>query len=135
MGLFYTQPRVWVIFLYSGGEISLFLKNIDTEEIISKTVIVANHFLARLKGLMFTRELPPESSMFIYPCSGIHTFFMNYNIDVLYLDINNKILAVDEDMRPGRVGRIIKGAVAVVELPSGRIGQKKTKIGQTVGFV
>ena len=102
---------------------------------ISKTVIVANHFLTRLKGLMFTRELPPESSMFIYPCSGIHTFFMNYNIDVLYLDIYNKILAVDEDMRPGRVGRIIKGAVAVVELPSGRIGETKTKIGQTMGFV
>jgi uncharacterized membrane protein (UPF0127 family) len=123
------------IFLYSGGEISLFLKNIDTDEVISKTVIVANRFLTRLKGLMFTRELPPESSMFIYPCSGIHTFFMNYNIDVLYLDINNKILAVDEDMRPGRVGRIIKGAVAVVELSSGRIGQTKTKIGQTVRFV
>lgn len=123
------------IFLFSGGEISLILKNIDTAEAISNTVIIANHFITRLKGLMFTRELPPESSMFIYPCSGIHTFFMNYNIDVLYLDNHNKILAVDECMRPGRVGRIIKGAVAVVELPSGRIEETKTKIGQTVEFV
>lgn len=123
------------IFLFSGGENSLILKNLDTKEAISQSVIVANHFITRLKGLMFTRELPPESSMYIYPCSGIHTFFMNYNIDVLYLDIHNKILAVDEDMRPGRVGRIIKGAVAVVELPGGRIGKTETKIGQTVEFV
>lgn len=123
------------IFLFSGGEISLVLKNAVTGEIISSTVIVADHFMSRLKGLMFTRELPPESSMFIYPCSGIHTFFMNYNIDVLYLDIHNKILAVDEEMRPGRVGRIIKGSVAVVELPGGRIEKTKTKIGQTVEFV
>lgn len=123
------------IFLFSGGEFSLILKNIDTNEVISHSVIVANHFFTRFKGLMFTRELSPDSSMFIYPCSGIHTFFMNYNIDVLYLDIHNKILAVDEDMRPGRVGRVIKGAVAVIELPGGRIGKTQTKIGQTVRFV
>lgn len=123
------------IFLFAGGGISLILKNLDTDEVISRTVIIANHFITRLKGLMFTRELPTESSMYIYPCSGIHTFFMNYKIDVLYLDIHNKILAVDENMRPGRVGRIIKGAVAVVELPGGRIEKTKTKIGQTVEFV
>lgn len=123
------------IFLSPGGENSLYLKNVDNGQIISQSVIVADHFLSRLKGLMFTRELPPQSSMYFYPCSGIHTFFMNYNIDVLYLDIHNRILAADEDMKPGRIGRIIKGSVAVVELPSGRIGRTGTNIGQTVEFV
>ncbi len=123
------------IFLSSGGGNSLILKNLDNGRVISQSVIVADHFFSRFKGLMFTRELSPEASMYFYPCSGIHTFFMNYNIDVLYLDIHNKILAVDEDMGPGKIGRVIKGAVAVVVLPSGRVGETGTKIGQTLGFV
>lgn len=84
---------------------------------------------------MFTKELSPKVGMLIQPCSSIHTFFMNYAIDVLYLDVNNTILAIDEDMRPRKVGRIVKGAVAVVELSSGKVKETNTKIGQTVEFI
>jgi len=96
---------------------------------------VADSFFKRFKGLMFTKELSPQSGMFIYPCSSIHTFFMNYTIDVLYLDKNNIVLAIDEDMKPGKVGRIVKGAVAVVELSSGKAKETDIRIGQALEFI
>ena len=84
---------------------------------------------------MFTKELLPKSGMLIYPCNSIHTYFMSYNIDVLYLDKNNTILAIDEELKPGKIGKIRKGSVAVVELPSGRVRETHTKVGQTVEFI
>lgn len=113
----------------------MILMNKENEKIIVENVMIADSFFKRLKGLMFSRELLPQSALYIYPCSAIHTFFMNYNIDVLYLDINNIILAIDEDMKPGKVGKHIKNAVAVVELPSGKAKEKCITVGQALKFI
>lgn len=108
------------------------IKNITKNQEISKNVIVANSFLKRLKGLMFTKELSPDSSMYISPCGQIHTFFMNYNIDVLYLDKNNIILDVDENIRPGKIGKKVKNAAAVIELQGGKIKKSSIKVGHEI---
>jgi uncharacterized protein len=121
--------------LPSGGEFHLILKNVTENSVIADNIIVANSFFKRLRGLMFTKELSPGSGLLILPCSGIHTFNMNYTIDVLYLDINNKILAIDENMAPGKIGEVRKGAVAVVELKGGKVKETLTKIGQAIEFI
>lgn len=107
----------------------------ENKRLISANVTIADSFFKRLKGLMFTKELSPQSALYITPCSAIHTFFMNYNIDVLYLDINNIVLAIDEDMKPGRIGKNVKNAVAVVELPAGKAKEACIMIGQAVEFI
>ena len=104
----------------------------ESNMVVAENLMMAKTFVKRLKGLMFTKELSPQSAIYIYPCSAIHTFFMNYNIDVLYLDINNIIIAIDEDMQPGKIGKLRKNAVAVVELKGGRVQQTSIKVGQTV---
>ena len=111
------------------------LINLTSNTIISENVIIANTFFKRLKGLMFSKELRDENSLLILSCNAIHTFNMKYNIDVLYLDKNNNILAIDEDMPPGKMGKLVKKAVSVVELPSGKAKKKGIEIGQVVEFV
>jgi uncharacterized protein len=111
------------------------LKNKENGSIIALNIMKADSFSKRLRGLMFTKELSPQSALLIYPCSGIHTYFMNYSIDVLYLDIHNTILAIDEDLRPGRIGKNRKGAVAVIEIRSGRVKETDTRVGQVVEVV
>jgi uncharacterized protein len=132
VGIFMPILKGWGFLLQFGGEIFLMLKNKTSNTIIVQNVRIADSFFKRLKGLMFTKELSPESALYIYPCSAIHTFFMNYSIDVLYLDTNNTILAIDEDMKPGKVGKPVKNAVAVVELVGGKAKEAGVKVGQTV---
>jgi uncharacterized membrane protein (UPF0127 family) len=103
--------------------------------IISENLQVANTFLKRLKGLMFTKELPLQNALQITPCNEIHTFFMKYSIDVLYLDANNNILSIDENLQPGKIGKRVKKAVVVIELPKGKIKEKDIKVGQTVAIL
>jgi len=111
------------------------LINNANNTMISETVITANTFFKRLKGLMFTKELPDENALHIMPCNEIHTFHMKYSIDVLYLDRNNVILAIDEDIKPWKIGKRVKKAVSVVELPSGRAKKTGVEVGQTVEFI
>lgn len=110
------------------------LLNANNGEWLADNVKEAKSFLKRLRGLMFTKHLPDGEALLIQPCRSIHTFFMNYSIDVLYLDSNNCVRAVSEEMLPRKMGKSSKGVLAVVELPSGTIAKTKTEVGQTVRF-
>jgi uncharacterized protein len=114
--------------------IDLKLINKTSNKVISENVMVADTFFKRLKGLMFTKELPEQNALHIVPCNEIHTFNMRYSIDVLYLDASNNIVAAHENMKPGKIGKRVKSSVSVVELPTGRVKKLNIKIGQTVAF-
>ena len=108
------------------------LINLSNNEILASQLGQAYTFFGRLKGLMFTKELPTGCALHIRPCRSVHTFFMNYSIDVLYLNANYKIVAIDEQLRPGKVGPLHKDAVSVIELPAGTARQTETQIGHIV---
>ncbi|HET7656783.1 MAG TPA: DUF192 domain-containing protein [Bacillales bacterium] len=110
------------------------LLNVNNGQLLAENVRLARRFKDRLLGLMFTKCLPPGQALLLQPCRSIHTFFMNYSIDVLYLDSANRVAAVNENLRPGKLGKGLKNALAVVELPSGTISATKTEVGQTVRF-
>jgi uncharacterized membrane protein (UPF0127 family) len=110
------------------------LVNLNTGEILAEQVTEARTFVRRLKGLMFTKALPQGACLRIEPCRSIHTFMMNYAIDVLHLDSNLRVVGIESHVEPGRMGAIIKNTASVVELPAGSIVQTRTQIGQSVQF-
>lgn len=107
----------------------------ETNTIISENLQVADTYFKRLKGLMFTKDLPAHNALQIIPCKEIHTFFMNYSIDVLYLDSKNNIVFIDENLKPGKIGKLVINAKSVIELRKGKIKESDIKVGQTVAFV
>lgn len=78
----------------------------------------ADTFWLRFKGLMGTKSLPENSGLLLVGCSSIHCCFMNYTIDVVYLDDAYKVLA-KETVKPWRIGKIVPGATHVLELHEG----------------
>jgi uncharacterized membrane protein (UPF0127 family) len=65
------------------------------------------------------RALERDEGMLIRPASSIHTCFMRFPIDVVFLDRGNTVVAVREDVRPWRLAWT-RRARAVLELPAGR---------------
>ncbi|MBS4197904.1 DUF192 domain-containing protein [Lederbergia citri] len=106
------------------------LVNVTLNQVISKNITQANSFFSRLKGLMFSKK--EKKSIWIKPCRSIHTFFMNYSIDVLYLDKENRIAAIDQDLKPGKLGTYYPGVESVVELPSGTVEKTRVSVGHEV---
>lgn len=111
------------------------LINRDNGLIIALQIGEARSFWSRLKGLMFTRDLPPGCALHIRPCRSIHTFFMNYSIDVLHLDSHLRIVGMEQRLKPGKLGERYGHTVSVIELPAGSIEQTETRVGHAVHFV
>jgi uncharacterized protein len=107
----------------------------ESGERLAGQVREANTFWARFKGLMFTPSLPAGSSLHIRPCKSVHTFFMKYPIDVLYLDADRTIVGIDAELGPGKLGGSYQDAVSVVELPAGQASRMRIRTGQALEFV
>ncbi|GAM15625.1 DUF192 domain-containing protein [Mesobacillus selenatarsenatis] len=102
---------------------------------LAADVKIADTFFSRFKGLMLTDSLPVGHGLYIQPCRSIHTFFMNYSIDVLYINENYEIVGADEQLEPAKMGKRYKGAYSVFELPEGTIMNTGTKVGHSIKLI
>ena len=89
----------------------------------------AANFFTRLRGLIGRPPLEDGEGLLILPCNSIHTHFMGFTIDVLYVSRDHQIVAIDEAMKPWRFGRIHSRARFVVELPTGTVANTGARIG------
>ncbi len=88
---------------------------------------IADTFSKRLLGLMFRSGLPIDNGLLLDPCSSIHTFFMRFPIDVVYLDRDNTVLK-KETVFPWRLGSFVKGTGRIMEL--NKNAARKLEIGK-----
>ncbi len=97
-------------------------------KIIASKVSVANHFKSRLFGLMYKKKLDDNSGLLLTPCTQVHTFFMHFPIDVLFLSQDNEILSI-QTLPPWKVSYNIKECKKILELCSGVAGVYDLKSG------
>ncbi|MBP5296146.1 MAG: DUF192 domain-containing protein [Bacteriovoracaceae bacterium] len=71
--------------------------------ILAREVELATNFFARAKGLLGRAFLPPEKGLLIRPCNSIHTFFMRFPIDVIFLNRRNEVVKILRNLPAGRV--------------------------------
>lgn len=79
-------------------------------------IFIADTFLKRFLGLMGKTD--SGYGMLITPCNSIHTCFMRYDLDILFLDKENRIVEIVKGIKPWRMTKIIKAAHSVLEFPS-----------------
>ena len=78
----------------------------------------ADSFFKRLRGLMGKRGLEKEECLIITPCNSIHTFFMEFPIDVVFLDGECRVVKLIRSIAPKKMVMPVKGAHFVVEFDS-----------------
>jgi len=92
--------------------------------VLAENVETASCFLKRLKGLLGRTDLPEGSTLHIFPCPQIHTFFMRFPIDAAFVDGDGKILHIVSDMKPWKISALVLGAKGVYEFQSGSLTGK-----------
>ena len=95
---------------------------------------VADRPCSRIRGLIGTEELSPGEGLWILPCNGIHMLFMSFPIDAVYLDRDHIVVETVEEMQPWSIGRFVRGAQSVLELPSGTIAASGTRVGDRIAL-
>ena len=86
--------------------------------VVCERCAVADRPFSRLRGLIGRRGLVPGEGLLLKPTPSIHTWFMRFPIDAVFLDADLRVLDVSAELRPWRfAGR--RRTRAVLELPSG----------------
>ena len=93
------------------------------DRVVCERCAVADTFLTRLRGLLGRRDLPRGEGLLLVPSPSVHTAFMRFAIDVVFLDRHGTVVAVEPELRPWRTAAK-KGARAVVELAAGECGRR-----------
>ena len=89
---------------------------------------VANHPLTRMRGLVGRDRLGKAEGLLLRPASAIHTHFMRFPIDVVFLDAEYRVKDVVENVRPWRIATS-RGARQVLELGAGECAAQGVRAG------
>ena len=71
-----------------------------------------------MRGLLGRRALELDEGLLLRPAGSVHTAFMRFPIDVVFMDDEGRVLRVADRIKPWRTASV-KGAKAVIELPAG----------------
>ncbi|MDP9492113.1 MAG: DUF192 domain-containing protein [Actinomycetota bacterium] len=101
----------------------------ENGEVVCDRCVVADSPASRLKGLLGRNELRPGEGLLLRPASAIHTCFMRFAIDAVFLDRDWRVVGISDDVRPWRATSR-RGADAVLELPSGESARRGLMVGE-----
>lgn len=99
----------------------LTIKKKGTDIILGKQVKVADRFFERMIGLMFSASMKEFDGLLIKYCNSVHTCFMRYKIDVVYLDKDYKVIKIIRNMKPWRMTLPYFKAIQTLELAGGSL--------------
>src|ERR1039457_2265436 len=110
---------------------SVKVRNVTRDVDLGQSVRVAASFVERGVGLLFTPVLKPGEGLWISPCASIHTFFMRYPIDVLFLDSEGIVLR-KQTLEPWRFSGWHYKSRGVMELRAGVLHETGTQPGDRI---
>lgn len=105
------------------------LRRQTSNELLLSDLQIAASLYPRMKGLLGTESLAANQGLWIHRCNSVHTFFMKYAIDVVFLDRKLVVRAVKKNVVPGRVVWPNWHSTSVVEMKAGRAAELNLKPG------
>jgi len=103
----------------------------DDGTVVCERCLLAETPFARLRGLLGRSGMPSGEGLLLRPAASIHTAFMRFTIDAVFLDRANRVVKVASDLRPWRTAAC-RGARAVLELPAGEADKRGLRPGVSV---
>jgi uncharacterized protein len=96
--------------------------------VLCERCVVADRPLARLRGLLGRKRLEPDEGLLVRPAGAVHTCFMRFAIDAVFLDSELRVVGVVPDLPPWRAAAR-RRARAVLELPAGECRRRGIEVG------
>lgn len=107
-----------------------FFELVRNGEILTHRVTRASTFLERLVGLLGKKGVAADEALLLAPCRSIHTFFMKFPIDIVFLTRKGRVIALIPHLKPNRLTRIYFSAAQALECAAGTIERWRLKKNQ-----
>ena len=102
--------------------------------VLCPELAIADTAPSRMKGLLGRRSLEAGEGLLLSPAGSVHTAFMRFPIDVVFLDADLEVLEVRDSVPPWRAAAR-RGAKAVVELPAGEARRRRIVPGMRLSWI
>jgi hypothetical protein len=109
--------------------------NQSRNTIIADHVIMAQTISSRMVGLLNRSSLNEREALIITKCRSIHMFFMRFAIDAIFVDKNNIVVGLVDNIKPFQLSPIFFKASYVIEAPAQTIFRTKTCLGDKLEIV
>ncbi len=117
--------------MYKEGEIYKVI-NQQNGKVLADQLKAATTYKSRSKGLLSRLSLGPGEALLIVPCASIHTFFMKFSIDVLFLNKNEQVVKIVLNVKPWRLAGCFFGAHMVIEWKAGALEKDAVFLGNNL---
>ena len=104
------------------------MRNLTRSAVLGDAVEIADTSGKRRVGLLKHKGLQPGEGLWIVPCESVHTFFMKFPIDLVYVDKKQRVRKVRNAVPAWRLS-ICLSAHSILELPAGTIKNTGTQPG------
>ena len=101
--------------------------------VVCADCVVARRMLARMRGLLGRKTLEPGAGLLITRTSSIHTFFMAFPIDAVFLDRDLRVRSVVANVGPSRIVWR-RGSRSVLELRAGEAAPRRLRGGSRLAW-
>ncbi len=101
--------------------------------IVCERVVVADRAHRRMRGLLGRKYLREGEGMVLRPGWSIHTAFMRFPIDAVFLDADQVVIKIEDNVGPWRTVSC-RGAREVVEMAAGECHRRGLEIGDRVAW-
>jgi uncharacterized protein len=115
----------------SDEAMKLRVKNITRNTQIATNVEIADSSKRRSRGLLGRKGLAAGEGLWIVPCEAVHTFGMQFSIDLVYLDREYRIRKIRRNVAPWRLSACLR-AHSVIELAAGSVHENDAQPGDIV---
>ena len=106
----------------------------ENGDVVCRQCVVADTFFPRLRGLLGRKQLAEDEGLLIRPAGSVHTLFMRFPIDVVFLDREDSVVKVVPALRPWRMAAA-RRAKRTLELAAGVAAQRRVAVGERLVLV
>ena len=107
---------------------TLRILNTTRDTLLATDVRLAEDGGSRRKGLLGRKRLAEGEGLWIIPCEAVHTFWMRFSIDLIYLDRDHRVVKTRSNVPPWRLSACLR-AHSVLELAAGVVHETQTRPG------
>jgi uncharacterized membrane protein (UPF0127 family) len=108
--------------------------NLTRGNVLCEHVEVADRFLPRMRGVLGRPSLPRGQGILLQPAPSIHTAFVRFRFDAVFLDGGLRVIRIVANLKPWRVVMARHG-VSVLELSAGEAARRKVAVGDQVMLI
>jgi uncharacterized protein len=113
------------------------VRNLTRDTVLCARAMLARSVRDRSRGLLGREKLSPDEGMLfdgeaLIPVMWLHTLFMRFPIDIVFLGRCDTVIKIQPSLKPWRLSAIVPGAYKALELGEGAVTRTGTEVGDLI---